>query len=190
MNAYRKVQKWQSIVDRGGPGVALCDLCCVQPGSEYHEIMSRGRTVKSEEARVLSFNKYICALLCSDCHTGSQNAHNPEAATTLLRRNIELYGYANVRAAFDAVNTALASPTNIVFPEESPNEMSATRTDPIFYAKMICDYFATLPDYYTDNIEEVQAALGLSDVEFQMGLNWCTERGIITTKTHRVKRSD
>ncbi|MBL8161948.1 MAG: hypothetical protein JNJ61_08180 [Anaerolineae bacterium] len=57
--------------------------------------------------------------------------------------------------------------------------MSASKTAKQ-YAKMICDYMQKMPDYYADDPQEVQDALGLSADEFKLGLEWCIERKIIT----------
>jgi hypothetical protein len=51
---------------------------------------------------------------------------------------------------------------------------------PRFYAEMICTYMEKLPDGAADQMVDVQMALGLSDSEFESGLKWCVERGIIT----------
>jgi hypothetical protein len=55
---------------------------------------------------------------------------------------------------------------------------------PRFYAEMICTYMQTLPDGAADQMVDVQMALGLSDVEFEAGLKWCVERGIISLSRH------
>jgi hypothetical protein len=47
------------------------------------------------------------------------------------------------------------------------------------YARLICDHLKQLPDQYADDPEDVRSALGLSEAEFQLGLNWCVERKII-----------
>jgi hypothetical protein len=57
--------------------------------------------------------------------------------------------------------------------------MSASKTAKQ-YAKMICDYMQKMPDYYADDPQDVQDALGLSDDEFKLGLDWCVARKIIT----------
>jgi len=48
------------------------------------------------------------------------------------------------------------------------------------YAKLICHYMKTLPDKYADDPQDVQDALGLSNVEFKLGLDWCVARKLIT----------
>lgn len=66
--------------------------------------------------------------------------------------------------------------------------MSASKTAKQ-YAKMICDYMQKLPDYYADNPQDVQDALGLSDEEFKLGLDWCVERKIITLSKDGAQES-
>lgn len=114
INAYRMHQKAMMVVDRGGRS-AKCDLCGVTLGTDMHEIVNRGRTVKNEEARALSYDRRICSLLCQSCH---QQAHNPEAANNLLKHNVAMYGYASVKSAFDKVVAAMSNPIGIVFPTE------------------------------------------------------------------------
>jgi hypothetical protein len=118
---YRWHQRWRMIVDRGGPKVARCDLCGERQGTHMHEILSRGRSVKNETARWLSYDRAICSWLCQTCHN---EAHNPGIATTLLEKNIQRYGYDAVRAAFDRFNKALRRPVNIPFPERSDHARS------------------------------------------------------------------
>ncbi|MBZ0284688.1 MAG: hypothetical protein K8L97_28380 [Anaerolineae bacterium] len=56
--------------------------------------------------------------------------------------------------------------------------MSATKSAKQ-YARMIVDYLKELPDGYSDDPQDVQDALGLTDAEFKLGLDWCVERKII-----------
>lgn len=56
--------------------------------------------------------------------------------------------------------------------------MSATKSAKQ-YARMIVDYLKELPDGYTDDPQDVQDAIGLTDEEFKLGLDWCVERKII-----------
>lgn len=48
------------------------------------------------------------------------------------------------------------------------------------YAKLICHYMKTLPDKYADDPQDVQDALGLSNAEFKLGLDWCVARKLIS----------
>ena len=48
------------------------------------------------------------------------------------------------------------------------------------YAKLICHYMKTLPDKYADEPRDVQDALGLSNAEFKLGLDFCVARKLIT----------
>jgi len=108
---YRASIKWEVLVEKEGK----CDLCGTGRGDDLHEIINRGRTVGNDEARVLSFNRHICSLLCRDCH---EKAHNPNAAEKLLKRNIAFYGYEAVKAAWDATMGAMRYPPDMEFPEK------------------------------------------------------------------------
>lgn len=58
--------------------------------------------------------------------------------------------------------------------------MSSTSTQrPGYYARMICDYMKNQPNFYAPSLDEVRDALGLSDDEFTMGVDWCIARKII-----------
>ena len=48
------------------------------------------------------------------------------------------------------------------------------------YAKLICHYMKTLPDKYADDPQNVQDALGLSNAEFKLGLDFCVAKKLIT----------
>lgn len=48
------------------------------------------------------------------------------------------------------------------------------------YAKLICHYMKTLPDKYADDPQDVQDALGLSNAEFKLGLDFCVAKKLIT----------
>lgn len=75
-----------------------CDYCEKAPAHEYHEIISRGRTVTNEQAREWSFNEAICSLLCHNCHT--RYAPTVVGRLKLLEKNIEIYGREAVEFAF------------------------------------------------------------------------------------------
>ncbi len=47
------------------------------------------------------------------------------------------------------------------------------------YARLICDHLKQLSNHHADDPEAVRVSLGLSQAEFQLGLNWCVERKII-----------
>ncbi len=51
------------------------------------------------------------------------------------------------------------------------------------YARMICKYMKDMPDHYADDPQDVQDALGLTDEEFKLGLDWCIERRIIVLES-------
>jgi hypothetical protein len=48
------------------------------------------------------------------------------------------------------------------------------------YAKLICHYMKTLPDKYADDPQDVQDALGLSNAEFKLGVDFCVAKKLIT----------
>jgi hypothetical protein len=99
---YRLQMKQQAIDDRVAAfGHCLCDLCRERQGVEYHEIVNRGRTVASEEARLLSFAPEICSLLCDPCHKNIASTNS--GRERLFRFNIALYGYFKVYSAFIAI---------------------------------------------------------------------------------------
>ena len=79
-------------------GTCYCDYCGVVPGYEYHEIVSRARTVADEQVREWSFDERICSVLCQQCH--SRYAPTYGGQRKLLERNIECYGRATVVKAF------------------------------------------------------------------------------------------
>jgi hypothetical protein len=47
------------------------------------------------------------------------------------------------------------------------------------YARMICKHMKELPDQYANDPQDVQTALGLTDLEFNLGLDLCIQRGVI-----------
>lgn len=51
------------------------------------------------------------------------------------------------------------------------------------YARMICKYMKDMPDHYAEDPQDVQDALGLTDEEFKLGLDWCIERRIIVLES-------
>jgi hypothetical protein len=48
-----------------------------------------------------------------------------------------------------------------------------------YYARLICDHLKQLSNQFADDPETVRIALGLTESEFQLGLDWCVERKII-----------
>ena len=109
--SYRNQQRFLMYLER-----VACDLCRTRPGSHMHEIVTRGRTVNNQEARLASYDKYICAWLCPECH---EKAHSPAIAFLLLNRNIEHYGYDKVNEAYKAVAAAMKMTLDIPFPERT-----------------------------------------------------------------------
>lgn len=54
-----------------------------------------------------------------------------------------------------------------------------TTRRPGYYARLICNYLKSQPDFYANDPAMVQDALGLSDETFKLGVDWCVKRGII-----------
>jgi hypothetical protein len=80
-------------------GHCPCDLCRTMAGVEMHEIYSRGRTEKQEEAREASYQEELVSLLCPTCH--KNYAHTEEGRAKLIQRNVETYGRKRVEQAAD-----------------------------------------------------------------------------------------
>lgn len=98
---------------------SCCDLCGKWSHDlEMHEIITRGRTMNNEDARMASYDAHITALLCQPCHS---RAHNQETAEKLLLVNIERYGREAVQAAWDTCVGFMRSAPSITFPEETDN---------------------------------------------------------------------
>jgi len=99
--ANRDVVKRDMIVLRrqmfGGVGYrnkyCRCDMCQERPGTEMHEIYSRGRT-RNDEYRDVIYQEQLCSILCSECH---RIAHNKEGREKLVKRNCTIYGDSTVR---------------------------------------------------------------------------------------------
>jgi hypothetical protein len=59
--------------------------------------------------------------------------------------------------------------------------MSAKTLSPAkLFAKQICEYLKKQPEMYVDDPQDVQDALGLTDADFKLGLDWCVERKLIS----------
>ena len=110
MKLYRSFQRAQAVLVKGH----RCDLCR-DMATDTHEIVTRKATMGNETARRLSFQKELTAQLCRRCHEGAQNAHT---AHTLLLRNCKLYGYEQVQAALNELETAMKSKLDIAFPSK------------------------------------------------------------------------
>lgn len=93
-------------------GDVFCDMCGKRKPFEYHEIISRGRTIADLEIRMRTFDPKICSLLCNTCHA---IAPTPYARKALLAFNIMLYGYDQVYDAF--CNVPVIFRSDIEFPE-------------------------------------------------------------------------
>lgn len=79
-----------------------CDLCNLREGTDYHEIISRGRTEGApEEVRDLSYSPELCALVCPPCHDNI--APTTGGRMLLLASQIDLYGYDAVEEKFNRI---------------------------------------------------------------------------------------
>lgn len=110
---YRRGQRWQMVVDRGGPKVAVCDMCKTNPGKHMHEIAPRRLTIKNYAARKQSYHRMICSWLCPDCH---REAHNPHTGTRLLAHNCLLYGTDKVASVWNTLSDMMKRGIPISFP--------------------------------------------------------------------------
>jgi hypothetical protein len=48
-----------------------------------------------------------------------------------------------------------------------------------FYGDLICQYMAGQPEFVAADQYAIQAALELSDKEFNLGMDWCVRMGFI-----------
>ena len=74
-----------------------CDICSWRPGTELHEIVSKGRVQGNETARRLSEDEAICSILCRNCHDNI--APTKRGRDLLIKKNIEIYGLSRVQEA-------------------------------------------------------------------------------------------
>lgn len=118
MDPRREVTKRQILLDRGplgNPGAMLCELCHKAPGTDLHEIASRGQ-VWGEAARdILYRSPELCALLCNKCNR--DYADTDWARHILWAQNVARYGRAAVQAKLDALQAVLDYGLGIVLPE-------------------------------------------------------------------------
>jgi len=122
---FRLLIKNAMILDRGGK----CHRCKAAQGAEVHEILSRGRTIGNDAARMLSYDKHLCALLCRDCH---ETAHSPQVADELLQGNIDFYGYEPVETAYNAVQAEMRTRLNIQLPNKRRFSIMDNTTTQVF----------------------------------------------------------
>lgn len=68
--ASREIVRYRMIMrtPRNSRGKELCWLCGQRPATDMHEMVNRNVTVGNDEARELSFEEGLCALLCRECH--------------------------------------------------------------------------------------------------------------------------
>lgn len=108
MSDNRKTYKYLALLQRGGAGVARCDMCHTAMATDYHELIPRSMTRGNTRAEELSYAPTLCACLCNRCHIGHKtNAHSPKVREQLFRRNYELWGESRVRLDFEKVNQCL-----------------------------------------------------------------------------------
>lgn len=106
--------KFEMIYDRGGQ-TCLCDRCGNSPGVEMHELIHRSRTSRDSMARTLTYQKYLCVILCRDCHA---EIHDQGASEVeLWLKNYVRYGYDVVYTAFQRVQRHMKSKLGMVLPD-------------------------------------------------------------------------
>lgn len=91
----KRIHKYGKADNFGNP---YCDFCQKRPGVEMHEIISRGRTIKQQDQRDLSYQPELCSILCRECHHSV--AHTINGRNILVSRNVEIYGKDLVLSAF------------------------------------------------------------------------------------------
>lgn len=109
--AYRYIQFQQSLTWKGH----RCDNCGRVAGLQMHEIVSRAQTLNNPEARRLSFQKELTALLCEACHS---RAHNGVMDLQLLNKNILVYGYESVEDALNELKAVMRSTILLIMPKK------------------------------------------------------------------------
>lgn len=87
----------------------LCDLCGTCPGTDMHELLSRGTTF-TDEARYWSYQQELCAWLCRACH---EHATSETAYTRLWGVLFALYGKTHVEVALSRLQNVLRAPLPI-----------------------------------------------------------------------------
>jgi len=111
---YRNTQRASAFVRKDN----RCDLCGGRANS-LHEILFRSSTLNNEEARRLSFQEPLLAILCPTCH---DKAHNPETSARLLMQNAKIYGHQAVNEALQAVRTVLKGRLGVALVEEEETD--------------------------------------------------------------------
>ena len=109
VRAYRFIQFQQSLMWKNHK----CDLCGGF-ANQCHEIIFRSETVNNAEARRLSFQKELTALLCERCHS---SAHTEATSLQLLKKNIEVYGYEQVEDALALLKAELRGDIMLIMPK-------------------------------------------------------------------------
>ena len=96
----RTETRQQMIRERTYTDGVHCDLCrqLIHGLPQMHELIPRRLTIGSDEARELSFQPELCAILCADCHSIAEREENE---TRLWERNYQRYGKERVLQAFE-----------------------------------------------------------------------------------------
>lgn len=89
-----------------------CDMCGEEIATDMHEIVNRNLTVQNDEARELTFSKFLCSMLGKKCH---EIAGTNESKLILIMFNIELYTYDDIFGAFSKLDKNITKFIN--FPE-------------------------------------------------------------------------
>lgn len=111
---YRNIQRASAFLRKGN----RCDLCGSK-ATQAHEILFRSSTLNNEEARRLSFQEPLLAILCPTCH---DKAHNPETSARLLMQNAKVYGHQVVNEALRAVQAVLKGRLGVALVEEEETD--------------------------------------------------------------------
>lgn len=105
---FRDLERTRALFVRsaGSSGKYRCD-CCGRwtKNVEMHEIFPRRITQGNEEARQASFQVELVAILCPACHTHC--AETRGMAEYYLKENIRRWKLANVRRAYDELNSLM-----------------------------------------------------------------------------------
>jgi len=109
VRAYRYIQFQQSLMWKQHK----CDICGGFANTT-HEIVYRSETRNNEEARRLSFQKELTALLCNRCHS---RVHNEGITLQLLKKNILVYGYDSVEEALELLKSELNGEILLIMPK-------------------------------------------------------------------------
>lgn len=93
-NKYNAIRRRIFLYGRMGDSCP-CDICRENPATDMHEIINKDR-VHDPEQRLFSEVEELCSLLCQNCHMNKA----PGMKRFLLEKNVSIYGYNSVKAAF------------------------------------------------------------------------------------------